>query len=120
MNPSYVTKVWRVQDINGRGPYNNDSDQLKRDLAHRLRTVHSNDDLRPDPCDDFTLAEWRNVIETKAVFGFLCKSDAIVWFDGFWGFLEIAGFDLVEVEGEVIAMGEVQVAFVPIEREVNV
>lgn len=107
-----MTKIFRVQDKEGRGPYN---PRIKGHVSNALLSAHCYDPERPSPWED--MPSYRSSAQHR--FGFLLREDAFRWFEGFWEDLEKEGFQLVAVDGEVVHFGTSQVAFIPTEGEAN-
>lgn len=109
------TLIWRVQNKSGRGPYGFDAWPRDREYeCDELHWDHSCDDTRPGPATDFGPYSLQS---QKKFFGFLLEKDARRWFYEWLGRLRDAGFELVQVEGNVTDFGvsrySGQVAYIP-------
>lgn len=88
-----MTRVWRVEDIDGRGPYS---------VLHGMGQAH-NDDEHPDPYNDGFRRRWSDPFIGKdkpewspeLSCGLRSREDVAEWFDG-WGLkLAKAAFSVV-------------------------
>lgn len=100
-------KVYRVQNKEGRGPY---SIRGWEDSNH-------NDEQHPTPLHDFPLWPYRHRQDIEAPpnikFGFSSLEQLRKWFsDRELTKLKKYGFDIVEIEAEVLYQSDKQVAFI--------
>lgn len=96
--------VYRVQDRHGRGPYNAPD-------APKWVLRHNGDPRRPGPWSDKKLARYGN-IKDDDFFGFASVNQLLKWFTKTeLKLLHHAGFNVVRIDGEIVARSSHQVLF---------
>ncbi|MER7445032.1 hypothetical protein [Micromonospora avicenniae] len=102
--------VYRVEDSNDKGPYNNDANEAVESLGWELQEAHNHGSGHPGPRHERGL---RGFTESH-VFGFASRSEAAQWFDGWLGKLAAHGYRLAvyRVPPRDVLRGSNQVAFI--------
>ena len=99
--------LYRVQDRFGRGPYKGGNKQTKLLLEWHNEGTH-----HPSPAQDIGIK--RSVLDYELC-GFFSLDDLLNWFtDKELDELAKEGFEMKAVEGELTAIGNRQVLFVPL------
>lgn len=108
-------KVWRIEDREGRGPYNRlfskkEINTPLYEVVYQLRVAHMDMATHPGAIHDDLINHIAILSETykedKILFGFPSKELAIEWLGEFLTDLESVGFELKEFETNTYKIGK--------------